>query len=272
MAQQELAVENRNNSNVRLLTYLLLSLLSIKLYAAEPNVKIAIIIDDIGYQKSDLKLIDLPFLLTYAVLPHTPYGAQAARQAFAQQKDVMLHMPMEASNGKALGPGALTSDMSKQQIQHTLQQALADIPYAIGVNNHMGSLYTAQEQPMAWMMEYLSRRQLFFVDSLTTPNSTATKYASHYGVTHLSRHVFLDNIQTEAAITVQFEQLLAIARKRHSAIAIGHPYPETYRFLRKNLPALRQQGIELVSISALLPTGHNVVAAGFTAPAISAAQ
>lgn len=272
MAQQELAVEYRNDSHVRLLTYLLLSLLSIKLYAAEPKARIAIIIDDIGYQKSDFKLIDLPFSLTYAVLPHTPYGAQAARQAFAQQKDVMLHMPMEASNGKALGPGALTRDMSKQQIQQTLQQALADIPYAIGINNHMGSLYTAQDQPMAWMMEYLSRRQLFFVDSLTTPDSKAAKYADHYGVTNLSRHVFLDNIQTEAAISAQFKQLLAIARKRQSAIAIGHPYPETYRFLSKNLPSLRQQGIELVSISSLLPVNHNVVAAGFTAPAISASH
>lgn len=257
---------------MRCLTYLLCSLFSLTLQAAEPNTRIAIIIDDIGYQKSDLKLIDLPFQLTYAVLPYTPYGAKAARQAFTQQKDVMLHMPMEASNGKTLGPGALTSDMSKQQILDTLQNALADIPYAIGINNHMGSFYTAQEQPMAWVMEYLSHRQLFFVDSLTTPNSTATKYASYYGVTSLSRHVFLDNVQTEAAIAKQFEQLLAIARKRQSAIAIGHPYPETYQFLRKNLPRLRQQGIELVSISALLPLSHDVVAAGFTAPAVSAAH
>lgn len=257
---------------MRCLTYLLCSLFSLTLQAAEPNTRIAIIIDDIGYQKSDLKLIDLPFQLTYAVLPYTPYGAKAARQAFTQQKDVMLHMPMEASNGKTLGPGALISDMSKQQILDTLQDALADIPYAIGINNHMGSFYTAQEQPMAWMMEYLSHRQLFFVDSLTTPNSTATKYASYYGVTSLSRHVFLDNVQTEAAIAKQFEQLLAIARKRQSAIAIGHPYPETYQFLRKNLPRLRQQGIELVGISALLPLSHDVVAAGFTAPAVSAAH
>lgn len=257
---------------MRLLTYLLLSLLSPTLSAAQPDARIAIIIDDIGYHKSDLALVDLPFSLTYAVLPHTPYGATAARQAFSQQKEVMLHIPMEASNGKALGPGALTSDMSKQQIQHTLQQALANIPYAIGVNNHMGSFYTAQEQPMAWMMEYLRQRQLFFVDSLTTPNSTAAKYASHYGVTLLSRHVFLDNIQTEAAIAIQFEQLLAIARKHHSAIAIGHPYAETYRFLQKNLPVLQQQGIELVSISALLPQSHKVVAAGSTAAAVAAAQ
>lgn len=256
---------------MQLLKYLLLGLFSLQASAAT-NAKIAIIIDDIGYQKTDLQLIDLPFALTFAVLPHTPYGQRAAKQAFQQQKDVMLHMPMEASTGKLTGPGALTVAMTKQQVRYTLQQALADIPYAIGINNHMGSLYTAKEQPMAWTMEYLSQRQLFFVDSLTTPNSQAAKYARHYGVTNLSRHVFLDNIQTEAAIAKQFEQLLSIARKRQHAIAIGHPYPQTYQFLRKNLPKLRQHGIELVSISALLPRTHDVVAAGFSAPAISAPQ
>nr|WP_245217424.1 divergent polysaccharide deacetylase family protein [Rheinheimera maricola] len=239
---------------------------------AATEARIAIIIDDIGYQKTDQQLIDLPFALTFAVLPHTPYGQRAAKRAFQQQKDVMLHMPMEANTGKLTDPGALTVAMSKQQIRHSLQQALADIPYAIGINNHMGSLYTAQAQPMAWTMEYLSQRQLFFVDSLTTPNSQAAKYARHFGVTNLSRHVFLDNVQTEAAIAKQFEQLLSIARKRQYAIAIGHPYPQTYQFLRKNLPKLRQQGIELVSISSLLPQSHDVVAAGFSAPAISAPQ
>uniref|UniRef100_A0A486XNG7 Possible divergent polysaccharide deacetylase n=1 Tax=Rheinheimera sp. BAL341 TaxID=1708203 RepID=A0A486XNG7_9GAMM len=256
---------------MRIIILLLLSTLSLPIYAAS-KARIAIIIDDIGYQKTDLQLIELPHALTFAVLPHTPYGQRAAKRAFQQQKDVMLHMPMEASSGKLTGPGALTVTMSKQQVRHTLQQALADIPYAIGINNHMGSLYTAKEQPMAWTMEYLSQRQLFFVDSLTTPASQAAKYARHFGVTNLSRHVFLDNVQTEAAIARQFEQLLSIARKREHAIAIGHPYPETYQFLRKNLPKLRQQGIELVSISALLPQSHDIVAAGFTAPATSAPQ
>ncbi|MDP2714901.1 divergent polysaccharide deacetylase family protein [Rheinheimera sp.] len=257
---------------MRLVLILLIVMFSVRLQSAVPDVRIAIIIDDIGYQKADLQLVDLPFPLTYAVLPHTPYGQRAARQAFQQQKDVMLHMPMEASNGKALGPGALTANMTKQQVQQTLQAALADIPYAIGINNHMGSFYTEQELPMAWTMEYLSKRQLFFVDSLTTSRSKAGKYARQFGVTNLSRHVFLDNEQTETAIGKQFDLLLRIARKRQTAIAIAHPYPETYRFLRQQLPKLQKQGVLLVGISELLPQNHDVVAAGYTAPAISAPQ
>ncbi|WP_235605249.1 divergent polysaccharide deacetylase family protein [Rheinheimera salexigens] len=241
--------------------------------AADTKPTIAIIIDDIGYHKSDFKLIDLPYALTFAVLPYTPYGQSSARYAFSKQKDVMLHMPMQASYHNASEEaGTLSKDMTKQQVQHSLQAALADIPYAIGINNHMGSLYTELEQHMAWTMEYLQQRHLFFVDSVTTAKSTANKYAAEYGVTSLSRHVFLDNEQTEAAIAKQFSQLLRIAKTRQHAIAIAHPYPETYKFLRKNLPLLKQQGIQLVGISQLLPQEHSVVAAGFTAPAISAPQ
>jgi uncharacterized protein len=258
---------------VRCFLYISALLLSVNLAAADFKPSIAIIIDDIGYHKSDFKLIDLPYALTISVLPHTPYGQRSARYAFSKQKDVMLHMPMQANyNNASAEAGTLSEDMTKQQVQHSLQSALADIPYAIGINNHMGSLYTELEQHMAWTMEYLQQRHLFFVDSVTTANSTANKYAAQYGVTSLSRHVFLDNEPNEAAIAKQFDKLLRIAKTRQQAIAIAHPYPETYRFLKKHLPLLQQHGIQLVGISQLLPQEHSVVAAGFTAPAISAPQ
>lgn len=231
--------------------------LSPKLALAAP--RIAIIIDDIGYKQSDLNMVKLPFALTYAVLPHTPYGKQAAELAFQQNREIMLHIPMEASAQNALGPGALTQHMSRQQIHNTLQLALADIPHVIGVNNHMGSLFTALTHPMAWTMEYLHEHQLFFVDSLTTPKSTARYYAEHYNVAVLSRDIFLDNVQNEAAIEAQFQQLLEIARRRSSAVAIGHPYPATYQFLQARLPQLAAEGIELVPISALLPGRDQVI-------------
>lgn len=264
--------KNENNNDVRPLLFFIFGIFTLAgAYAAETP-RVAIIIDDIGYQKTDLSLIDLPYPLTFAVLPHTPYGQRAARYAFQHNKDVMLHMPMQASNGMALGPGALTVEMDKHQVQQTLQAALADIPYAIGINNHMGSYYTEQADAMAWTMEYLSKRHLFFVDSLTTSRSQASKYAKQFSVTNLSRQVFLDNEQNEAAMLKQLEILINIARKRQSAIAIAHPYPQTHKFLRKHLPKLQQQGIKLVSISQLLPQHHDVVAAGFTAPAVSAPQ
>ena len=216
------------------------------------NVQIVIIVDDIGYQRTDLNLVALPYALTFAILPHTPFAQQAAALAQQQQNDVMLHIPMEASTQNPLGPAALTQEMTRQEIHHTLHTALAEIPFAIGINNHMGSLFTSLQQPMAWTMEYLQQQQLFFVDSLTTPHSTAKHYAQLYQVPFLTRHVFLDNEQTQQAIEQQFQLLLQVARKQQYAIAIAHPYPETYRFLQQRLSKLEAEGVELVGISALL--------------------
>ncbi|MEE2001929.1 divergent polysaccharide deacetylase family protein [Alkalimonas sp. MEB108] len=238
--------------------------------AAKPQ--IAIIIDDIGYQRSDLEMVRLPYPLTIAVLPFTPYGQQSAQLAYSQRKDVMLHMPMQATNGKALGPGGLTRDMSRLDFTRQLSYALQDIPYAIGVNNHMGSLLTELDQPMSWLMQYLKQRQLFFVDSLTTVHSRARYQAEQHGVTSLSRHVFLDNDVSEEALQQQFDLLIRIAKRHNRAIAIGHPYPETYRFLQQRLAELPELGVELVPISAFLPEHHRVIAAGFTAPAIAALE
>lgn len=234
--------------------------------------QIAIIIDDIGYQRSDLDMVRLPYPLTIAVLPFTPYGQQSAQLAYGQRKDVMLHMPMQASNNKDMGPGGLSRDMSRADFTRQLSQALQDIPYAIGVNNHMGSLLTELDQPMSWLMQYLRQRQLFFVDSLTTVNSRARYQAQQHGVTSLSRHVFLDNDVREEALQQQFDLLIRIAKRHDRAIAIAHPYPETYRFLQQRLAELPELGVELVPISRFLPQEHRVIAAGYTAPAIAALE
>ncbi|MCH8536690.1 MAG: divergent polysaccharide deacetylase family protein [Alkalimonas sp.] len=243
--------------------------LSASLQANQQLPKIAIIIDDIGYQRSDLDMVALPYPLTIAVLPFTPYGQRSAQLAFSQRKDVMLHMPMQASNNKALGRGGLTQDMSRAEFLQELDAALSDIPYAIGVNNHMGSLLTELDRPMAWLMQYLKQRQLFFVDSLTTVQSRARYQAQRHGVTNLSRHVFLDNDVSEQALEQQFDLLLRIAKRHQQAIAIAHPYPETYAFLKQRLAELPELGVELVPVSTLLPKEHQVIAAGFTAPAIA---
>lgn len=247
------AMRDHPNMHAFYFLFLCIGLLLPASLQASVKPKIVIIIDDIGYHKNDLKLVELPFQLTYAILPHTPYGNQAARLAAEHDKDVMLHMPMEAVNGKTLGPGGLTKGMTRQQVEHTLKTALQDIPHVIGMNNHMGSLFTELDKPMAWTIEFLQQQRLFFLDSLTTPHSKGTFYARKFGVTSLKRDVFLDNVPAENELQQQFSQLIAIAQKRDYAIAIAHPYPETYRFLQKKLPELTELGIELVRISELLP-------------------
>ena len=215
--------------------------------------QVAIIIDDIGYQKVDPDIIRLPYALTFAVMPFTPNGAEMTTLARSLGKEIMLHMPMEAvAQNHLLGKGALRRQMNKQQVQQALHKALDSVPHAIGVNNHMGSLYTSLPQQMDWVMQVVAERQLYFIDSKTTGKSVVATTTDKYGVKSRSRDVFLDNDKSYKALDRQFNQLIVLAKQQGHAVAIGHPYPETYRYLKKNLPRLAQYGIKVVSASALL--------------------
>ncbi len=230
---------------------LISSLLFSALLYAQPA-KVAIIIDDIGYRKSDLQALYLPGNISYAILPHTPYGKILALQAKAKKNDVILHIPMEAKNGRKLGPGALTSAMNEAGIRKSLTNAFAEIPFALGINNHMGSKLTELYQPMAWTMQFLRERDLMFVDSMTTSASQAEQVAINFGVPSLHRHIFLDNKLEHSYIRGQFKQLIRDAKRYNTVVAIAHPHPETIKSLLKLLPLLEKNQIALVPISELL--------------------
>ena len=144
--------------------FLLFSVLFLSTFTFAQQAKVAIIIDDIGYRKSDIDVLSLPGEITYAILPHTPFGKQIANQAHSNSHDVILHIPMEAKNGKKLGPGALTSEMNELNIRQSLASSFEEIPFALGINNHMGSKLTKLYTPMVWTMRFLKERNLFFVE------------------------------------------------------------------------------------------------------------
>ena len=216
--------------------------------------RIAIVIDDIGYRDTDKHALSLPGAITYSILPHTPYGKMIAIQANEKHKDVMLHIPMEAENGKKLGPGALTSTMNKEEILASLNASLAEVPFAIGINNHMGSHLTQLNDPMIWTMNFLKEHHLLFLDSRTTQYSKAGSIAKLIGVPVQNRHVFLDNQLTDSYITQQFQSLIRYAQTQKTAIAIAHPHPETIQALTRLIPTLAKNNIELVPLSTLYST------------------
>ena len=224
--------------------------------AQEKPARIAIVIDDIGYRDSDKQALLLPGEITYSILPHTPYGKKIAVKANANHKDVLLHIPMEAENGKKLGPGGLTSTMNKVEVTTRLHEALTEIPFAIGINNHMGSHLTQLAEPMSWTMGFLKKHHLLFLDSKTSPYSKASIIAEQMGVPVKGRHIFLDNHLTESYINKQFQALIKYAQTQHVAIAIAHPHPETIQALLRLIPTLQQNNIELVPLSVLysMPT------------------
>jgi len=236
-----------------LIVLFLLCILYTKSTQAQP-VRIAIIIDDIGYRFTDKNALSLPGAITYSILPHTPYGKRIAIKANAKHKDVMLHIPMEAENGKKLGPGALTSAMNREEILASLNASLAEVPFAIGINNHMGSHLTQLDDPMTWTMNFLKQHHLLFLDSKTSPYSKAGDIAKLVGVPVQNRHIFLDNQLTDSYITKQFQSLINHAKSQKVAIAIAHPHPETIQALKRLIPTLAKNNVELVPLSSLYST------------------
>lgn len=219
--------------------------------AAPP--RIAIIIDDLGYHRERGEaVLALPASLTGAVIPHAPHAPHLAKEAIASGKEVMIHLPMETVGNRPLDKGALLADMDGDAVRATVRDALARIPQAVGLNNHMGSVLTTRPDLMRALMEELARHKRYFIDSRTTPASVAEDTARRLHLPVSGRDVFLDNERNLLRINEQFNELLDIARRRGSAIAIGHPYPETISYLEKILPLLPEMGIEVVPVSRLL--------------------
>ncbi|MEP3349526.1 MAG: divergent polysaccharide deacetylase family protein [Marinomonas sp.] len=216
---------------------------------------IAILIDDLGYNRQGMEAsLALPKEVALAILPETPYAQKTAIASQEQQRITLLHAPMENQRELALGPGGLYAKMTKEELKTTLKKDLDGLPGIQGVNNHMGSLLTTKADSMTWVMEVLQGRSLFFIDSLTSPKSVAEKIAKEHGLKTVIRDVFLDNIRTEQAIDKQFSRLIKLARRHGSALAIGHPYPETTSYLKKRLESLEQDGVVLVPLSRILLT------------------
>ena len=216
---------------------------------------VAIIIDDLGNNEHlGKRAAKLPGPVACAILPHTRFAKVIADTAHKQSKEVLLHLPMQSSDDHELGPGNLLSSMPSRELRLTLGFDLESIPYVSGINNHMGSQFTRDSRQMDRFMRILStqHQQLFFVDSLTTPESTVAQSASKYKVPYLVRDIFLDNERTKEAIESQFDRLLRIANRRGYAIGIGHPYRETLAVLERRLPELVKANIQIISLSTML--------------------
>ena len=229
------------------------------LFASAPGAagqpQVAIIIDDLGYQlEAGRRAIGLPGPVTFAVLPGTPRAAALAEWAHERGKEVLLHLPLQAnSDDKDDEPIGIDLDMSRETLASTFDAALSSVPYVVGVNGHRGSLLTRHPGHMLWLMEEIrARNDLFFVDSYTTVHSVALQMASEAGVSAVRRDIFLDPDQSPGTVVLQFERMKRLARKRGFVVAIGHPYRSTLELLERELPKLREQGIELVTISELV--------------------
>lgn len=228
------------------------------LFAAEQEVRptparLAIIIDDVGYNRRNARaFLGLGVPLTFSVLPQVPYSVQLAEDIHRAGHEIMLHQPMQPHSSVVdPGPGALYVQHTRSEMEAIIQQNLAELPFACGVNNHMGSLFTESRPCVSDMLDIFRQQSFFFVDSFTSSHSVAFRMARELDMVTAYRNVFIDNDVASDAI---YRQLLVAKRRAletGSAIAIGHPRPETVQVLDVFLKEIQYSNIELVYASAI---------------------
>jgi polysaccharide deacetylase 2 family uncharacterized protein YibQ len=215
----------------------------------------AIVIDDLGNELAPAERIAAwKAPVAGAVLPGVAFSAASARALARGGKEVLLHLPMEPAGYPKVrpGPGVILRSQSDSEIVRTLEDDLATVPGAVGVNNHMGSVATADPRVMRVVAGVLSNRGLYFLDSRTTDATVAERTAGEASVPVVSRRVFLDDVETDEAVSKQFAELVRRAREEGRAVAIGHPYPVTLAVLEREIPKLEAKGVRLVRVGELV--------------------
>ena len=215
---------------------------------------VAVIIDDLGIdQRRTRRVIDLPGPLTLSFISYGYNLDTLVASAREKRHEIMLHLPMEPLNPDIdPGPNALLVDLPAAERARRLEWALTRFSGYVGVNNHMGSRFTAWREGMEPVLQALRRRGMLYVDSITTQNTVGYRLARQAGVPHTTRDIFLDHDMRPAAIAAALARTEEIALKRGVAVAIGHPHDATVAELARWIPTLQARGIQLVPISAVI--------------------
>ncbi len=215
--------------------------------------RLAVVIDDLGYDSGQAnQVFRLVYPLTLSVLPSHASSAEIAEEAHRRRYQVLLHLPMASDTGLKDEAQELRPGMDSAAVQRMFAAMLETVPYAEGVNNHEGSLGSSNLALMNELMPLLRQEKLFFVDSRTSPATVAESAAHAAGVPATSRNVFLDDEPSAASVRKQFALAIRDAREKGSALAIGHPHPETLQVLAEMLPEAEREGITLVHASDLV--------------------
>lgn len=221
--------------------------------SAPTGAKLVIVIDDIGESLQAVEqLLALDFPVTFAIWPHSTHAQTAAKRVHATGNEIIVHHPMQPLSADAdPGEGALYVGMTHQEITSIVQRNLSLVPFAVGLNNHMGSRFTQDKAGLQAVLDVLQKRGLFALDSKTHASSIFYEEAQKRGLPSAKRNVFLDVVHDKTNVIFQLNKAEHIAKSQGSAIAIGHPLSVTLQGLSQ-WAKTRDKSIQIVRLRDLV--------------------
>ena len=220
---------------------------------ARNNAQLCFVFDDGGQNISHLKeFLTLPFPITVAVLPQITHSVEAADMVRKSGNELILHQPMQSINTSINpGPGAITPEMTDDQIIAQLFVNINQIGPVAGMNNHEGSGITADAEKMAVVLQMASDEGIYFLDSRTNVETQVPYVAGELCYSYFERNIFLDNEKTRANALAELKKGLALANKNGSVIMIGHVWSADFlpALLKEAYPELVEKGYTFSVVS-----------------------
>ena len=222
-------------------------------YVKRTRGRIAIIIDDCGYQSRELLsgFCELPVPVTFSIFPGERETVWASDRAIHAGHEVMVHLPMEPINYPKQDPGqgAIFTHHNYDRIRQTTSTAIQAVPGARGINNHMGSRVTEDRRVIGYVLDEIKSQGLFFIDSVTSKHSVAYNVALEMGIPAGRNVQFIDLTEDPGQMEQSLRALSMKARQHGTAIGIAHAKLATLQSLRAGIPGLRKEGFEFVTVS-----------------------
>ncbi len=216
--------------------------------------KILIVMDDLGESKEPLNwFLENPYPLVLSFLPRATYSKFLAENLYERGYEIFIHLPMEPLNYPEinLGKDCLFTSMGEDEIRKIFEEDFERIPFALGVNNHMGSAFTSNLEKMEILLKILKEKNLIFLDSKTTIETKGKILAEKLNIIYLERDVFLDNLLNEEYIKRQMKILIEKSKEKGYGIGICHPHKETFKALKKILPKVSKEA-KIVKIKDII--------------------
>ena len=214
---------------------------------------ISIVIDDVGRSKElEEEFLSYPMPITFAVIPFELYSKSFSLKAKKRGKEVIIHASMEG--GDEIQPYfELSTKTPIDKISKLVSGYEKEIPHAVGLNNHRGSVATSDRKLMTHFFKELKKTNLFFLDSKTTSKSVAREIADQEGILTLERDIFLDSHDDINYISTQLYQLIKLGRKKGYAVGIGHFTNEnTLTALRRFIPYFKEHNVHIIPLSQMI--------------------
>jgi len=211
-----------------------------------------IVLDDVGNSLADLDdFLDLPMEITFAIMPQRQFSTEAANRIHKIGREIIIHQPMEPVGNSDPGKGALFTWMDKDDILKTLKLNKITVPYAVGMNNHMGSKATLDRDVMTTLLNYLKGQNMFFLDSKTITGVVGGEISATIDIKYLQRNaMFLDNEKDQKSIESAIRVGMQKATRSGHAVMIGHVMTtELADALLKMYPEILDEGYEFDRLS-----------------------